>query len=91
MLLLKDINEYMKEATLNITSKVGASFKEQVDDSILSRYLMIYINNYSSLFFLEIFAEFSVLLHLFVFLFILIVFSRFSIFGFSPLSMSHVY
>jgi hypothetical protein len=43
MFLLKVTNESMKEVGLNITSKVGASFKEQVDDSILSKYLMIYI------------------------------------------------
>jgi len=40
MLLLKDIDDFMKEGVLQIISKVGASFKVESDDSILSRYLM---------------------------------------------------
>jgi hypothetical protein len=60
MLLLKVTHESMKEVGLKITSKVGASFREQVDDSILSKYLMIYINKYFILFLS--FVEFSVIL-----------------------------
>jgi hypothetical protein len=70
MLLLKVINESMKKVSLNITWKARASFREQVDDFILSRYLVIYINKYSFLFF-------RVLLNLMLFKFL---FSLFLIF-----------
>ncbi len=44
MLLLKYTDESIKEGVVHIISKAGASFREQADDSILSRYLMRYIN-----------------------------------------------
>ncbi len=50
MLLLKDTDESIKEGVVHIISKAGASFREQADDSILSRYLMRYIKKYSTLF-----------------------------------------